>query len=61
MWCFPGEGKLTYHGDGDGVGSCRGRVPDCDAADGEDDGEDDEDDLSDVDALFPGFIEGEDG
>lgn len=51
----------TYHGDGDGVGSRRGWVSDCDAGDGEDDGEDDEDDLRDVDAVFPGFVEGEDG
>lgn len=61
MWFFPGERKLTYHGDSDGVGPCCGRVPDCDAADGEDDGENDEDDLRDVDAVLPSFIEGEDG
>ena len=52
---------MTYHGDSDGVGPCRGRVPDCDAADGEDDGENDEDDLRDVDAVLPSFIEGKDG
>lgn len=50
----------TYHGDGDGVGSCGWRVSDCDAGDGEDDCEDDEDNLCDVDAVFPGFVEGED-
>ena len=54
------RGEVTYHGDSDGVGSCCGWVSDCDAADGEDDCEDDEDDLRDVDAVFPGFVEGED-
>ena len=58
-----GEGRVevTCNGDGHCVGSCSWWVPNCDAADGEDDGEYDEDDLCDVDAIFPGFVEGEDG
>jgi hypothetical protein len=48
----------TYHGDGDGIGSCCGWVADRDASDGEDDCEDGQDDLRDVDAEFLGFVEG---